>query len=697
MRKENRISDIKIPTRNTSKLPNQRFNLGKVYSSSKSAFNMNMNEIVSLAWGAKEILRGDFKKSKYGEIILPFVILRRLEGVLQSTKDNVLKECEKLRDVDERVIDLRLNQITNQFFFNKSKYDVETLMADPNNIHRNIKIYLRAFSPNVRDIFDNFKFNATIDDLQKQKLLYQIVQHFAKTPLDPERIDNHMMGTIYEELIRRASEAANEEAGDHFTPREVIKLMVNLLFVHDRDFLKQKHLIRTIYDPAAGTGGMLSVASEYVRQLNPDSQLDAFGQELNPESYAICKSDMMLKGLDLNRIKLGNSLTDEDGFPQEKFHYMLSNPPFGVDWGKYESKIRAEAEKGLTGRYGPGLPRKSDGSLLFLLQMISKMKSPEQGGSRIAIVLNGSPLFAGEAGSGESDIRKWIIEKDLLEAIIALPDQLFYNTGISTYIWIVTNKKRQNRKGKVQLINAVSFYKRMKSSLGKKRNIIADEQIHQICEMYEEFKSNEYSKILENQKFGYTRITIERPIRRNFIVNEERLERLKHDPQFEKNVKSNSESRLTIDNVIEVLKMIGPMKVFKDSKEFSNLIDNLFLNKNFKLSRQLQKIIENALSEHDETAKPTLDKNGNPVADTEIREFENVPLEEDIDQYFKREVKPHFFDAWMGDPSGNKVGYEIPINRYFYDYKPLRSLSEIGSEIQKLEKDISAELKELMM
>jgi type I restriction enzyme M protein len=691
----------KLPIKNQN--PNNEPSYSKGLSlSNERQIDMNMKEIENLAWAAKEILRGDYKQSKYGDIILPFVLLRRLERVLESTKEKVLAELEKLKGTDEKIVEARLNQITKQYFHNKSKYNLELLLADPNSIHKNMKSYLRGFSENVRDIFDNFKFDSTVDDLHKQKLLYQIVQHFAKAPLDPKTIDNHMMGTIYEELIRRTSEAANEEAGDHFTPREIIKLMVHLLFAHDKDILKQKHLIRTIYDPAAGTGGMLSVSEEYILQLNPEIEINSYGQELNPESYAICKSDMLLKGLDLNRVKLGNSLTDQDGFANEKFHYMLSNPPFGVDWGKYESKIRDEAEKGNLGKYGPGLPRKSDGSLLFLLQMISKMKPKEQGGSRIAIVLNGSPLFTGEAGSGESNIRKWIIENDMLEAIIALPDQLFYNTGIFTYIWIVTNNKPANRKSKVQLVNAVSFSKKMKSSLGNKRNyIIGDDdketnQIDEIVKIYDRFKPGQFCKIFDNSDFGYRRITVERPLKRNFQVTEERLEKLKQENVFIKlNEVKPKPKESKQEDVIKVLKSL-PAKVYKDYDEFSKILEDGFSHANFKLSSQLQKAIENSLSERDETANPQKDKDENLVPDSELRDQENVPIKQDIEEYFAKEVKPYVPDAWIDNSTRDKIGYEIPFTRHFYVYKPLRPLAEIDAEIRQLQKEISSGLEELM-
>jgi type I restriction enzyme M protein len=512
-----------------------------------------------------------------------------------------------------------------------------------------------------------------------------------------------MMGTIYEELIRKTSEAGNEEAGEHFTPREVIKLIVNLLFSPDKELLKQKYLIRTIYDPAAGTGGMLSIASEYVSTLNPDIRLDMFGQEMNPESYAICKSDMMLKGLDLNNIKPGNSLIQSnkeedilgDGFPSEKFHYMLSNPPFGVDWKKYESEIRLEAENGFKGKYGPGLPRRSDGSLLFLLHMISKMKSVEQGGSRIAIVLNSSPLFTGEANSGESDIRKFIIENDMLEAIIALPDQLFYNTGISTYLWIVTNNKEPRRKGKVHLINAVSFYEKMRISLGEKRNYLTDEQIIAITKIYEDFEENKYSKVFENREFGYTRITVERPLKRNFQVTEERLARLKQESVLQ--IFARSKIKLKQDDIIAILKTINSAELFRDYKEFSKVVKNAFSQAKFMLSPQLENTIFAALSERDEAAQSALDKYGKPIPDSALRDYENVPLKEDIDKYFEYEVRPYVPDAWIDNSTRKKIGYEIPITKIFYEYKPLRSVEEIATDIRQLESEISDGLKEMIL
>ena len=662
---------------------------------------MEINEIISLAWGAKEILRGDFKRIDYGRIILPFVVLRRLGRVLEDTKEDVLKELEKHKGSDEKLLDAILNDVTGYKFHNKSKYDLELLLADPENIHKNMKTYLRGFSKDVRDIFEDFKFNNTIDELDKQGILYNIVQHFAKAPLDPKTVDQHKMGNIYEELIRKTSEATNEEAGEHFTPREVIRLMVNLIFAEDENLLKQKGVSRRIYDPAAGTGGMLAIAQDHIREINPNARTELYGQELLPFAYAICKSDMMLKELDLEKIKYGNSLTDQDGFPDEKFHYMLSNPPFGVDWGKYETKIYSEREKGFQGKYGAGLPRKSDGSLLFLMHMISKMKSKQDGGGRIVMVLNGSPLFTGEAGGeSESSIRKWIIENDMLEAIIAMPDQLFYNTGIYTYLWIVTNNKDKSRQGKIQLINASGeqFYEKMKSSLGMKRNEISQSQIKEITKIFKEFKESEFSKIFDNEDFGYTRITVERPLKRNFQTSDERIEILKQEKNFANLPESKATDKIPSQN--QVLNCINkiPKKLYKNYSEFSNILKKVFEENNVRLSSPLQKTIENALSERDEYAEPYFNKpdDPHPVPDSDLRDYENIPLKQDIDEYFENEVKKYVPDAWIDESTRGRVGYEIPFTRHFYKYESLQPLNEIDAKIKQLQKEICAGLEELM-
>ena len=661
---------------------------------------MENSEIISLAWGAKEILRGDFKRIDYGRIILPFIVLRRLGRVLEKTKGEVLKEVENNKDTDEKLLDAILNDITGKKFHNKSKFDLELLLADSENIHKNMKAYLRGFSKDVRDVFENFKFNNTIDELDKQGILYDIVKHFAKAELDPKKISQYQMGTIYEELIRKTSEATNEEAGEHFTPREVIRLMVNLVFAEDSDVLKNERGSRAIYDPAAGTGGMLAIADEYIREINKNIKTELFGQELLPFAYAICKSDMMLKELELNNIRLGNSLTDQDGFTDKKFHYMLSNPPFGVDWGKYSTKILAESGKGNEGKFGAGLPRKSDGSLLFLMHMISKMKSPEDGGSRIAMVLNGSPLFTGEAGSGESNIRKWIIKNDMLEAIIAMPDQLFYNTGIFTYLWVVTNNKPENRKGKIQLINASGdkFYQKMKSSLGMKRNEINEKQKEEITRIFKDFKEEEFSKIFDNDDFGYTRITVERPLKRNFEASEQRIEILKQDKNFNKLPEDKGIPKIPSQK--QVLDCIGkiPTKVYKNYKEFTNALKGSFVEDGVPLPSPLQRLIENSLSERDETADVHYVKEGDlhPVADSELRDNENIPLKKNIDEYFENEVKKYASDGWIDESTKENIGFEIPFSQLFYKFKAVRLENEIDIEIKQLEKEIFKEVGELL-
>jgi type I restriction enzyme M protein len=653
--------------------------------------SMSMNEIISLAWGVKEDLRGEFKKTEWGKIILPFILLRRLGSALEPTKSKVKAEYEKIKGEKPEYIEARLNKISGYQFHNHSKFDLEKIHGDSEKlVEKNMLSYIRGFSPNIQEIFEKFDFLKSLKKLHKEDLLFDIVGKFASSKLDfdPKKIDNHMMGTIYEEIIRRANEETNEDAGEYFTPREVIQLMVNVLFVHEKEKLQKKGLVHTIYDPASGTGGMLSIASDYIEEINDEAIIDVYGQELNDETYAVCKSDMLIKDLDLDRIKQGNSLifgNKGDGFYDSKFEYMLSNPPFGQDWNKYASGVQLEFEKGLEGKYGVGIPRKSDGSLLFLSHMISKMKPKEEGGSKIAVVLNGSPLFTGEADSGENQIRKWIIENDMLEAIIALPHDMFYNTGINTYIWVVTNNKHAKRKGKIQLINAVSdkFYKKMKSSLGKKRNLIDDDQIDLITQIYGSFTEGEFSKIFNQKDFGYARITVERPLKRNFKVSKERLENLTQENAFKKldEVKTKSNMPRTKD-VLDILSKM-PTNTFKNHADFSKKLDNLFSEADFKLSAALKKLIENKLSERDDTAEPQKDKDNNFVADPELRDSENIPLTQDIDKYFEKEVEPFVDHPWIDNSTRNKIGYEIPFTKLFYVYKPLRPLEKIDEDLKE--------------
>ncbi len=558
----------------------------------------------SFLWSVADLLRGDYRQSEYGKVILPFTVLRRLECVLESTKAAVLVEWEKRTKAGLNPEPFLLRK-SGQLFYNTSPLDMKTLMGDQDHIRENLFAYLQAFSPAVRDIFECFEFHIQIDRLAKAGLLYLVAEKFANIDLHPEAVSNAQMGTVFEELIRKFAELSNETAGEHFTPRDAIRLMVNLLFVEDDDALTKPGVVRSLYDPTAGTGGMLSVGGEHLAEMNPDARLVMYGQELNAESYAICKADMLIKGQDIANIILGNTLSN-DGLLGKRFDYMLSNPPFGVEWKKIEKEIRKEAEeKGFNGRFGPGLPRVNDGSLLFLMHLISKMRPAQDGGSRFGIVLNGSPLFTGGAGSGESEIRRYVLENDLVEAIIGLPTDMFYNTGISTYIWIVSNRKPEARKGKLQLIDASGFWRKMRKSLGSKRKELSPEHIDEITKLFGNFKKVTkdgvpISRIFKNTEFGYHTITVERPLR-------------------------DEAGKI-------VLGTKGKLK-------------------------------------------------GKPQPDAKLRDTEHVPLGEDIEAYFKREVLPHAADAWI-DHEKTKVGYEIPFNRHFYVFKPPRDLAEIDAELK---------------
>lgn len=674
----------------------------------------NFQEKVSFIWSVADLLRGDFKQSEYGKVILPLTVLRRLDCVLEPTKQKVLDKAKGLpKKADEAMKDMMLCSAAGQSFYNLSKFTFQTLLGDQEHIAANLNNYIAGFSANAREIFlDKFKLGDQINRLDESNLLFLVLSKFVEIDLHPDVVDNLEMGYIFEELIRRFSEASNETAGEHFTPREVIRLMVNLLFIADDDVLRKKGVIRTLYDPACGTGGMLSVAENYLRQLNRSATLKVYGQELNPESYAICKSDMLIKGEDASNIKFGNSFT-QDGLPGERFDYMLSNPPFGVEWKKVEAFIRDENEKmGMGGRFGAGLPRVSDGSLLFLQHMMSKFKQ-NGSGSRLAIVFNGSPLFTGAAESGESEIRRWIIENDWLEAIIGMPDQLFYNTGISTYVWVVTSRKPKHRKGKIQLIDATGdqFFTKMRKSLGNKRNEIGDgengkpDQIGEITRIYGDFKEGEFCKIFDNEDFGYWRLTVERPLRLNFAVTPERLERLAQTKAFlalaesrKKGAaaKKEAEEGAAVQKAIQkALKKLTGQQICKNREQFVGSLTCLFAEHDLDVKPPLFKVIVEAMSERDETADVCMDKKGNPEPATDLRDYENVPLKEDIHEYFRREVLPHVPDAWI-DEEKTKKGYEIPFTRHFYKYTSLRPLKEIEGEITALEAEIQGMLKRVM-
>jgi len=649
----------------------------------------NFSTSVSFIWSIADILRGNFKQSEYGRVILPFTVLRRLDCVLEATKDDVMAKLKQLPEsVDHTMRETMLNMAAGQNFHNTSPYTFQKLLDDPDNIAANLSHFINGFSDDAREIFiDRFKLPEQVARLDKDNLLYMVVSKFAQADLHPQAVSNLQMGYMFEELIRRFSEQSNETAGEHFTPREVIRLMVDLLFNEDADGLTNSGVIRKLYDPACGTGGMLSVAEEYLRELNPDAHLEVYGQELNDESYATCKSDMMLKGQNAKNIKAGNSF-DNDGLPDEQFDYILSNPPFGVEWKKVEKAIKEEANTlGYNGRFGAGLPRVSDGSLLFVQHMISKFNRNGDP-SRLAVVLNGSPLFTGSAGSGESEIRRWIIENDWLEAIVALPTDMFYNTGIATYIWIITNQKKQQRKGKVQLINASDFHSPMRKSLGSKRKQIAPEQIRTIAELFGEFNENEHSKIFDNTDFGYQRITVERPLKLNFKVDDERLASLQENTAFNKLDDTDQTS------LLNALKTLSERGLYINRNTFSKDMEKALKTAGIKAGAPLKKSILSALSERDDNADVCTDNKGNPEPDSDLRDYENVPLKEDVDSYFQREVIPHVPDAWI-DYDKTKVGYEIPFNRHFYQYVPPRSLEEIDAELDAVTADILKLLQEV--
>ncbi len=634
----------------------------------------NNSDRVGFIWSVADLLRGPYKPAQYGRVILPLTVLRRLDCVLEPTKAKVLAKAAELKGDKVANTEPILNRVAKASFHNTSKLDFPKLKGEPDKIAANLTAYIKGFSSRVRDIIEKFNFEPEIARLEENNRLFLVVSKFAEFDLHPDKVSNIEMGYVFEELIRRFNEAANETAGDHFTPREVIRLMVNILFAPDRDLLLKKGVVRTLFDPACGTGGMLAVADEYLHELNPDARLEVFGQDHNPESYAVCGSDMLIKGHNIDHIVFGSSFT-KDGFPTTKFDYLLANPPFGVEWKPEQDAIKKEHDsQGTNGRFGAGLPRINDGSFLFLQHMISKMKPVKDGGSRIAIVFNGSPLFTGDAGSGESEIRRWIIENDWLEAVIALPDQLFYNTGIYTYIWIVTNRKPKERRGKVQLINSLRFFRKMRKSLNNKRNEISEDHIADLTRLYCEFRDGEsrtfqtnshdcdfiVSKVFDNLDFGFRQITVERPLRLNFQASPDRIEGLRDISTFANLAKSKKKDKKQIaaeekagreqqDAIIAALTTMNPTKLYKDRKAFVADLKAAFDRADIKLPAPIRKAILAAVSERDEAAEICRDADGNPEADSELRDYENVPLKEDIREYFDREVRPHVPDAWIDE------------------------------------------------
>lgn len=714
------------------------------------------SQLANFIWSICNLLRGPYKRNEYRKVILPLTVLRRFDCILAPTKAAVLKEHSAIKAKGENIIRHRLSQITGVPFFNLSKFTIAKpaqgsglngLLDDPNQLAPNLNSYINGFSKNVRDIVERFGFDVQIARMAEKDLLYLVIKEFAGIDLSPQRVDPIQMGYVFEELIRIGAEQSNEEAGEHFTPREVIKLMVNLLLSPEAD-LARSHVVKTIYDPACGTGGMLSVAEKYIRDLNADAQPKLFGQDWNDEAWAVCKSDMLIKGEDAENIILGDTFT-KDGFDRTAdgkkwtFDYMLANPPFGVEWKQQQRYIENERDTlGFGGRFGAGTPRVNDGALLFLQHMLAKMRAPQDGGSRLAIVFNGSPLFTGDAGGGESEIRRWIIENDWLEAIVALPEQLFYNTGISTYLWVLTNRKDSaagagpSRKGKVQLIDARQFWVPMEKSLGNKRRRIGDpsdkekdpDHIGEITRIFGHFRDGEtrtfteedpithqpaqrrriVSKVFDNADFGYHKITVERPLRLNFQASAERLARLDDESGF-RNLATSAKKDPAVrqqeieagqqrqQQVRELLRAFGKAtkeKLFNDRKAFIAQLRTLDRARDVRLSAPELKAVLAALGERDDTAEICRDRDGNPEPDPDLRDTETVPLKESIEAYFKREVLPHVPDAWI-DHSKTKVGYEIPLNRHFYRYEPPRPLEVIEADIKRLEGEIVQLLKEV--
>lgn len=647
-------------------------------------------------WSIANKLRGPYQPNQYGDVILPFTILRRLDAILAPTKADVLVQYAKLQDsgIDPFVV---LRSKFGLPFFNTSVWDFGKLAADPAGLADNLIDYIEGFSANIRDVFDGYKLPELIDELDKKDRLFLIVKDFANVDLHPDRVSGHDMGYIFEELIRKFAESNNAQAGDHFTPREVISLMVDLLYA-DKDLeLTTPGIVRTIYDPAAGTGGMLSVAYDHLIEMNTDAKPVLYGQEVNSRSYAMCKSDMVIKGQGVDNIYNGDTLTD-DGFHGEHFDFLLSNPPFGVEWKTQQKAVKDEHEqRGFAGRFGPGLPRVSDGSLLFLMHLISKMRpvrSPDDKGSRLAIVLNGSPLFTGGAGSGESNIRQWIIENDLLDAIIALPTDMFYNTGISTYIWILDNAKTEERKGKVQLINAVEMFGKMRKSLGSKRKMLRPQDIEKICELYDDFENHQnddeapaLSKVFANSDFGYRTITVERPLQLRFDIADDTAELVLAAKAIAKLPAADQDAiRSALDG------LSGRSWTNRDAfvTELKAALKSAGMAK---IGAPVIKAIWTTIGEHDPEADVITTK-GNPEPDTSLRDTENVPLTEDVEEYFAREVLPHVPDAWI-DHDKTKVGYEVPFTRHFYRYTPPRPLEEIQNDLRQLVTEIQAMLAEV--
>ena len=700
---------------------------------------MNHSEIVSFLWGVADLIRDTFKRGKYQDVILPLTVLRRLDCVLADTKERVLKRQAELRGKGLQDLDAQLRKIAGFAFYNTSRYDFEKLLADAPHLATNLRNYIAGFSVNMREVLEKFDFDNTISKLDEAGLLFQVLERFKNVDLHPDTIDNPTMGTIFEELIRKFNEALNENPGEHFTPRDVVHLMVDLMLAGDESRIRRRGIVCTVCDPCCGSGGMLLITKEHITvglrkngdllrpAINKAAEIHLFGQEVNPETWAVSKSDLFMKdptGRDADHIAYGSTLSN-DRHSGKTFDYLIANPPYGKDWKRDEDAVRTEHERGAAGRFAPGLPRISDGQLLFLLHMLAHAKDPKEGGSRIAIIMNGSPLFTGDAGSGESEIRRFILENDLLEALIALPEQLFYNTGIATYVWVVTNRKAPARKGKVQLVDATSFWVPMRKSLGDKRREIPLERALDILKILADFRDGDtrgvtkdgkqeevvVSRIFPTTHFGFRKITVERPLRLNFLASSERIARLEEEKGFQglaqskkkgaAGAKEQAEGRALQEAIRKLLRALRAT-LHMDRDEFERVLDAAAKKAVVKVPPPARRAILSALSERDETAAICRDDDGQPEADPELRDTESVPLAETVETFFDREVKPHVPDAWIDtskrDPKDGQVGlvgYEINFNRYFYRYTPPRPLEEIEADIRAIETDIVRMLAEV--
>ncbi len=700
---------------------------------------MNHSEIGSFIWGVADLIRDTFKRGKYQDVILPLTVLRRLDCVLAPTKEAVLQRQAELSGRGLEDLNSQLRRASGFAFYNTSRYDFDRLLADAPNVAANLRNYIAGFSENMREVLERFDFDNTISKLDEAGLLFQVLERFGNVELHPDDVDNASMGTIFEELIRKFNEALNENPGEHFTPRDVVHLMVDLMLAGDEDEISGGGVVRTIYDPCCGSGGMLTIAKEHITEghrdngallkgpINPQAEIYLYGQEVNPETWAVSRSDLYMKdpeGRDAENIFFGTTLSN-DRHADKTFDYIIANPPYGKDWKRDQDAVRAEHHRGGAGRFAPGLPRISDGQLLFLLHMLARSKSPEDGGSRIAIIMNGSPLFTGDAGGGESEIRRYILENDLLEALIALPEQLFYNTGIATYVWLLTNRKADHRKGKVQLIDASTFWVPMPRSLGDKRRRIPRDKADDILKLLGDYRDGDtrtiskdgseieaiVSRVFPTSQFGYRRITVERPLRLNFLPSEERIGRLEGERAFQNLATSRKrgyaadqekdKGRKLQKSTLDMLRGLEQTKV-TDRKEFERILDAALKESDLKLPAPARKAILKALAERDDEAAICTTKDGQPEPDPELRDSERVPLGEDVNDFFNREVKPHVPDAWIDESRRDArdghvgiVGYEISFNRYFYRYSPPRPIEDIEADIQGLESDIVAMLSEI--